>query len=272
MGGKCLQFGSALVPKDGHQGHNEISLVELLPLPIDAHKHFGDRFDSDGGYELQRNKLVLWKVVKLADRVLNLVSFLACQIALRQTADKRIGEGQELRSGAPDRRDVWDVCLVFLYRGVSDVEALRQWVKCDLDALALEIAAQHFRPLDNGVQGGQPLLPVHNGEFGHGLVILRPNALQSRLGSRFPKQQETCRIPAVEGVEEITDVDVRPDERPLQFRQSNFSQVYIFDKCIDRIVGRREQRHRYAPSFVERHVRSVAGDRGKSIKLQPQGL
>jgi resolvase-like protein len=142
-------------------------------------------------------------------------------------------------------------------RIAASATVARQGIEGDLDALLFEIGAYHLNALDDGIERGQPLLSVNDGEFGRSLVVFDANALQPGLHSRFPKQKEPRRVPAIERIEEIADIDVGPHKRALQLRQSDLAEVYILDKCDQRIVACGEQRQACPPRSLRYRLRSL---------------
>src|SRR5207248_9790086 len=69
---KRFKFGSASVPKDRHEGQDEICLIESLALAINANKHLCDLFFRDCLRELQSSERVHREVIHSCEGILDL--------------------------------------------------------------------------------------------------------------------------------------------------------------------------------------------------------
>ena len=87
----------------------------------------------------------------------------------------------------------------------------------------LEILAQDLDALDHRIKGGQPLLAVNNHQAGWFLFGLNTNG--SRIGGQgiLPEKQVADRIATVHRVEQIPDLGILPDERPLDVRKTDLA-------------------------------------------------
>jgi hypothetical protein len=114
IAGKTFQIRAAFISVDGHQGHDEVGLVELLALAIDADEHLRDSFRVNGSVQGQSREGIMGQPMEFAYSRLRPIDLLWRESAhLFQVLNETTGELEDVDTGLPELRDVRDVRLVF---------------------------------------------------------------------------------------------------------------------------------------------------------------
>jgi hypothetical protein len=88
------------------------------------------------------------------------------------------------------------------------------------------VVAEHLLLLEHGVQRGEALLPINDEQVSCLLLGVDPDpAAFAR--ECLPEEQVPDREPLVHGVEEVTNARRLPDERPLDVRKAQRSQLDV---------------------------------------------
>lgn len=162
--------------------------------------------------------------MQLADGRLRAADLLGRQIPnLLQALEIAHGHIENRHARLPQLGNVRDIGLILDDRGVGYIEASLQRVEGYPDALLLEVRPHHLLAFKHGIERGQPLLAIDNRQRWGTLVLLGADGLVAGVRSRFPEQQVANRITTIERVEEVADIDVRPDEGPLDLRKPDFA-------------------------------------------------
>lgn len=115
---------------------------------------------------------------------------------------------------------------------------------------------------EHSKEGCQPLLPIHNQPRRHVVLLCRrADGLRATHDSVLPEEQITDWKTLVHRVKKVSNLGVRPHERPLDVRQSNVADVDVVQEAREVVVDALEAGLEFA-HMVCPTIRSASFIRG----------